>query len=208
MRIIKENSYDIVRLYINQIGITIFSVFLYSAIALIGDNDTLFKALEITVSVFAFLFYVFLVYTVVWEIGAKDKIRVDSGKYERTPAKGFLMGLVANLPNLLFGVLSLIFFAIYAIWGNGGVANVAGVIFLITKFHAAMFLGFVQGVTPSPTEEETMMVKADSLIESGLYIILPMLSVLITHLAYYLGTKDFKIFNFKRKSADDQSKKS
>ena len=101
MRFIKNNSYDIIKLYINQIGIAIFSLVLYTAIGMI-DSETLPMPLKIGVSVFAILFYFVLIYTVMWEIGAKDKIRVDSGKEACFMSKGFLMGLFANLPNFIF----------------------------------------------------------------------------------------------------------
>ena len=40
MRFFKSNSYDIVKLYINQIGISIFSLFLYFAVESLPMEET------------------------------------------------------------------------------------------------------------------------------------------------------------------------
>lgn len=40
MKIFKENSYDIVKLYVNQIGIMIFSMLLYTAVGSF-ENESL-----------------------------------------------------------------------------------------------------------------------------------------------------------------------
>ena len=82
MKFFKENSYDIVKLLINQIGIAIFSMTLYFSIALIEDAN-LKSTLNLLVSIFSTLFYYALIYTAAWEFGAKDKIRIDGGKMEK-----------------------------------------------------------------------------------------------------------------------------
>ena len=96
MKIFKENSYDIVRLYVNQLGIMIFTMLLVFAG---GQNTTL----GIIISLFSTVFYLVLIYYVVWEIGAKDKIRIEGGKAEPCKYKGLVMGLWANVPNLVLG---------------------------------------------------------------------------------------------------------
>ena len=100
MKFFKENSYDILRLYINQIGITIFSLLLYFSVASIEDK-TLGLRLKIAISVFAILFYFALLYTAAWDWGAKDKIRIDAGRLECKKYKGALMSLIANIPNFI-----------------------------------------------------------------------------------------------------------
>ena len=81
MKIFKENSYDVVKLYVNQLGIMIFSMLLYTAVGAF-ENEKLSLALSIFVSVFSICFYLVLIYYAIWEIGAKDKIRIDGGRME------------------------------------------------------------------------------------------------------------------------------
>jgi FtsH-binding integral membrane protein len=103
MKFVKENSYDIVKLIINQIGITIFSlVLLFTANG--ANLPPVFKPLF---SVFSTLFYFALLYTVAWEFGAKDKIKIDSGRYSATKAKGLFLGLWANCVNIFLAILNI-----------------------------------------------------------------------------------------------------
>ena len=105
MKIFKENSYDIVRLYINQLGIMIFSMLLYTAVGSF-ENESLSTSLSVFVSIFSTCFYLALIYYMMWEIGAKDKIRIDGGRMVPCKLKGLLMGTFANLPNFVLGALS------------------------------------------------------------------------------------------------------
>ena len=195
MSIFKNNLYDIVKLYINQLGITIFSVFLYTAIP--TDPDFPFDTLRIVVSVFSILFYLVLIYNVVWEIGAKDRIRIDSKGCEPQPLKGMVMGLFANLPNLVLASFATLFCLLYVTGGVEWASSVFVVLFVIVRFHAAMYMGLIQGVTPAaPGGAASMEVFGDALMESVWFIILPLVAVALTQLSYWLGTKEFKLFGF------------
>lgn len=198
MTIFKENSYDIVRLYINQIGIMIFSLFLYSAIAEIED-EALFGTLRILVSVLSILFYFVLVYNIVWEIGAKDKIKAESGKYTYNSFKGAIISAFANVPNFVLALLSAIFFLCYKLFEGKWMVDTAGVLFAITKLHGSMFMGLIQGITSSPAATDPSAVVTDSLIESALFFVLPLASIAFTQLSYWLGTKEFRIFGTSKK---------
>ena len=194
MGIFKEHSYDIVKLYINQIGITIFSMFLYTAVGTIEDSG-LFSTLRIVVSVFSILFYFVLIYHIVWELGAKDKIRIDSGRYSAKPLKGGIIALYANIPNIVLALLAVIFCSLYLIFGIEWCGSAFAIIFLIVRFHAAMYMGLIQGVTPAaPGDGVDMAVYADALIESVWFILLPLVTVLFTQFTYWLGSKERKFF--------------
>ena len=185
MKIFKENSYDIVRLYINQLGIMIFSTLLYTAIGSF-ENNRLFNALSIFVSLFATGFYLVLINYVVWEIGAKDKIRVDGGRAEPCSLKGLVMGLFANIPNLVLGILTIFFLMLSVLTGNESVSSVFYLFNLIMRFHASMYMGVITQAVPTG-------ISMEFLIEAILFTVIPLISVLVTHFAYYLGSKDKKL---------------
>lgn len=190
MRYIKENSYDIVRLYVNQIGITIFSLFLYTAVAMMGDD--VFFGLKLGVSIFSSLFYVFLVHNIVWEIGATDKIRIDSGKVAPTPAKGMWLSLFANVPNLLLAFFSVIF-ALLMLFGVEWAVSAFTLVFVILRFHTAMYMGMIQGTVPAGG---AAIDPIDCLVESILFLLIPLVAVALAHLSYWLGTKEIKLLGF------------
>ena len=190
----KENSYDIVRLYVNQLGIMIFSMLLYTAVGSF-ENERLSSALSVFVSIFSIAFYLVLIYYVVWEIGAKDKIRIDGGRMERFKNKGFYMGCFANIPNFALGILSVLFLGIFLITKNDGVYAAFLIFNTITRFHASMYLGFITAAVPGASSG-TNIDYPEFLIESILFTVIPVISPLITHLAYHLGEQDKKIFSF------------
>ena len=196
MKIFKENSYDIVRLYINQLGIMIFASLLYTPV-LSMDNAKLSSGLSIVISILSVSFYLALIYYVMWELGAKDKIRIDGGKMEPCKQKGLVMGLYANVPNLILGLGTIISLsALYANGSNG--ANVCFIIFNnVMRFTASMFMGIINAIFPVSSAISTAdMSSYDNYLPAAiLFTGLPLLSVAVTHLAYYLGTKEKKLLS-------------
>ena len=193
MGFFKRNSYEIVRLYIYQIGITIFSLALYTAVGTIEDTAS-FNLSRIAVSVFAYGFYLFLVYYGLWEVGAKDKIRIDGGKGSPEPFKGLLLSLFSNVPNLVLALLSLVFVVIFRFSGAEGIKSVFIVFYIILRFHSSIFMGFIGGVTRDIEDATSIPYINDCILECSLYLIIPLLTVAFGHFAYTMGTKERKLF--------------
>lgn len=99
----KKNSDLIIKMIVHQIGLTVFGFLLYSC-ANVSGNQTL----VIGFSVFSAAFYLFLIYILFWEKGAKDKVRIDSGRLEMDKFKGVKVCLASNIHNILLATLSLI----------------------------------------------------------------------------------------------------
>ena len=185
MRFLKENSYDIVRLYINQIGMTIFSLVLYFSVTSLGDNPDnadLYLKLKIGISVFAMLFFFALLYTAAWDWGANDQIRIESGKIKKKIGKGALLATAANSLNFILAGGCLISELIIKN-GEGFISQLFRPIFLLTN---AMYIGVVQGIFSS--------VDNVILFESIGYFAAPFLAILATHIGYVFGLKYIKIF--------------
>lgn len=98
---IKDNSYNMVKMFIYQFGMTVFGLTLSLATA---SNDTLL----LIAGCFSVLFYMYLLYTMTWEIGAKDRVRVDSGRATAMPLKGLYISIGANTLNIILGLLIVI----------------------------------------------------------------------------------------------------
>ena len=194
MKIFKENSYDIVKLYVNQLGIMIFSMLLYTSVGSF-ENESLSTKLSVFVSVFSTCFYLVLVYYAMWEIGAKDKIRIDGGRMEPCKNKGLVMGLFANVPNFVLGVVSVLFLVIFLISGNDGIYAAFLVFNTIMRFHDSMLLGVITALVPGATSTGAVDY-TEFLIEAILFTVLPLISAAVTQLAYTLGTREKKIFSF------------
>ena len=194
MKIFKENSYDIVRLYVNQLGIMIFSMLLGYAV---GDlkNEALSSALSLIVSIFSICFYFALIYYAVWEIGAKDRIRVDGGKAELYRSKGLVMGIFANIPNILLGLLTIIFLSVFLLSDNEVIYSVFLIANLIMRMHASMYLGVVIAIVPLGAAGAEINYTT-YMIHAVLLTVVPLISAAVTHIAYSLGFKEKKILSF------------
>ena len=189
VKFIKENSYDIVKLIVNQIGITIFSLVLQLAVLEIKD-DAILTNVSVLLSVFSTAFYFALIYTATWDYGARDKIRIDGGKLVAVKGKGAIFALIANIPNFALAALAVITMLVYLCGGADGFYTAFGVINLIMRFLNAMFLGALQGIFAFAKDNSDMYF----FWQSVGYFFAPFLTVLVAHFGYELGMREFRIF--------------
>lgn len=172
-------SYGIIKMFVNQFAISIFGAVLSMATEKAGNT-----VLNIVVSCFAILFYLFLIYTMTWEIGAKDRIHVDMGKKKYKPHTGLVMSLVANTPNLIVAILFAIAspFMKTTIWA-GNLATVSSVIAL---FVQGMYFGCITTIKIAGTA-------LNQLWPTYFLIIVP--ALVTSWVAYYLGHKEIKLLS-------------
>jgi hypothetical protein len=194
VKLIKDNSYDIVRLIINQVGISIFALVLYTSLGFIGENsEELAFGLRAVFSAFSIIFYWALLYTATWEMGAKDKIRIDGGKLEDVKNKGMILSSVANVPNVLLAVLAIVFCGIYLLTG----AEILNTAFLIVNLLMRLFASMYIGIISFVCEPLVASYGYYYLTQSLCFLVLPLLTVAVCHVGYSFGRKDFKIFGKK-----------
>lgn len=139
-RFLKSNSDMIVKLYVHQFGLTVFGYLLYSAASASGN-----KPLVLGLGIFSAIFYLILLYVLSWDVGARDKIRIDGGRLERDIFKGAKVTLVGMAPNLVIALISLTGYVLRGVgaWANGlyGIAQIVGV------FLNSMYLGIDEYTT-------------------------------------------------------------
>lgn len=179
----KANSSVIVKMFVNQIGMTIFGLMLNMATA---ANKTLL----VVTSLFSILFYMCLLYSVSWDYGARDKIRVDGGRMTRDVWKGIRLSLVANIPNILLALLAIVgyvftkdFLANDPKWA----VDLYAVCNTVARFLHAMYLGVL--VTAFPAGENQ--------VYSAYPLILTVIPALFTcGFGYFLGLRGNRILGF------------
>ena len=178
----KENSYQIVRCMINQLGITVF--------ALVISTVTQKSASWLLAgSIFATLFYLFLLYTIMWEQGAKDILRIEGGRASLDRLYGFKIAVCANLPNFLLGLLTLIGFILWdpmvgleLSWASG----LYGIPSLIISLFEAMYIGILKWIIPTGSFQY--------LVGAIAYLLSPVPAILVCGGAYFLGIKNIRLF--------------
>ncbi len=190
MKFFKENSYDVVRLFINQIGIAIFSLILYTAVGMVELDGGTKLAINVSLSVFAVLFYFSLLYTVTWDLGAKDKIRIDGGRMAENKLKGAKLAAFANVPNFILAFICALTFAIYLIFDNAVCYNISVIFNTIVRLLMSMYLGILQGIFAGLRSNTDIFYFAQAI---G-YFIIPITAIAVTQFGYTMGRKEKKLF--------------
>lgn len=171
----KENNKIISKLILYQVGAAILGIALtFTAVS----NEKLFLA----TSILSVIFYLWLLYWGAWEAGGLERIKVDSGRAEMKPWKGFFISLCANLPNFILAIIVIptdIFKETY------GLASVIYSIFgTLARFYQGMYLGIISEIlNQNPF--------------SFLIIILP--AIAVTTFAYLMGINNRRILEFIKK---------
>ncbi len=197
MNFFKENSYDIVKLYLTQIAISVFALIMYTAAGFVEADTALSTTIQIIISVFSILFYFVLLYTAAWDWGANDKIRADGGKLTLDKARALKMVAISNVPNYIFALVPAVGFGLGALGIESFVAKVGAVFIVILRFTASMFQGLIVNVFEFlKNDAEGVTNYPYYLAETCGYIFMILLSILVTHFAYTLGSKDKKLFGF------------
>ena len=184
---LKNHSYDMVTMLLNQIAIALFGFTLVLA-AMKINNDVLRNV----TSVFSILFYLVLLYIKAWDIGFKDKISVEQGKKSNAPLRGALISLCANAINYLFAV----FIFLRAILPNVEFFDSVGsVAQAIAIFAQGMYTGIlVNQIGGAPLNAYWIS-----------YFIIPLPAILVCGVAYYFGLHDVKHTGFFHKNQYPES---
>ncbi len=172
---LKRRSYDLVHMFITQLAISIFGMAL--ALATAANHSTL----QTCTSVFAILFYLYLIYAKVWELGYKESRIIERGEIGITRLEGLYMGLFASVINFILALLITVGIAFPTSEMCGSIGAVAKVIALLTE---GMYTGLL-----------ALKVGGVSLNSMWfMYFIIMIPLILTAFLAYYAGSKGFKLF--------------
>ena len=171
-------SYGMVKMFVNQFAISLFGSVLAMAMAATGKD-----ILTLIVSLFAIVFYLYLIYAMTWEIGAKDKISVDVGKKEYKPFTGLFMALFANIPNF---IIAIVYTVAYPLMNTAeGAGNMAAIARLASIVIQGMYLGTTSSISIGGTYMNHIW---------WTYFLIIVPSLVVSFVAYYLGHKDFRFF--------------
>ena len=104
MKILKDNFYTVVKLWVNQFAM----IFLGVLILLPSAGADTPKWLMPAASVFTALFYLVLLFWSCCELGLQHSVSIEIGKMKRDPLVGFILSFTANLPVLVCTVIACI----------------------------------------------------------------------------------------------------
>ena len=179
-----KHSYNIIKMFVNQIAISIFGFVLFAATSAAEVNGSS-SILTIVVSCCSILFYLFLIYTMTWDIGAKDKISVDVGKKPYKPHTGLILALVANIPNYIIALAYTIAYPFMA--NHSWAGNTAGIAQTASLFIQGMYRGLISSISIGSNKLSQFW---------WIYFIVIIPSLVASWLGYFLGHKNFRFIAF------------
>lgn len=188
---LRDHSYDAVKMFLNQFATAVFGFVLALA-----SSKAQNAVLRNVTSGFAIAFYLFLLYTMTWEIGFRDKNAIDAGRKENKPFTGLWISLLANSINFLLGIFIML----------GSLTNVSvfGKIGGVCASIAVLIEGMYTGVLANHVAPETPLNSF-----WWVYLLLPVPALVTCLIAYILGTKDKKftgLFKFQYPESDRDPK--
>ena len=184
-----KHSYDFVRMLLVQIMIGGFFGFAL-ALAVTGIDmqnsetgalgDTT-EILLLVTSIGAIIFYLFLLYIQIWEIGGKDEMSHHVRGTKPNIFKGLLIALCANVPNFLLAGIMLL---CKAFEGNNVFDVIAFFCNLITRFTHGMYLGIIMQELPGGFV---------LMNQWWIFFLLPIPALLTSFAAYNIGRKGWHL---------------
>ena len=196
----KKHSYQVVRLFVIQVGIAIFGLVLSFAVSAAFREKS--DAALFFVSFFSILFYLFILYSVAWEIGGKDRLKLDAVHEAPRGGVGFLLALLAAVPNFFFDILMLIGGILYRAGSTAVGSGFVAVGFTPTFFLQSMYQGVVNRVLASlslvePTAETVGSVSY-YLVAALLFFAAALPAVVVTGFGYWMGMNEKRIIPQRR----------
>lgn len=169
----KEHSYNMVKMLLNQFATSIFGLVLALAAGK-AQNPTLRNV----TSVCAILFYMFLLYTMTWEIGYGDKIAVEHEKKRRNPFTGVLISACANV----IGFVCAVCITLASLFNVAFFGTLGGIATLLDMLLNGMYVGLLANQVGG--------VPLNSYWFVWFLIILP--AIAVSGIAYNMGLHDKK----------------
>lgn len=197
MKFFKDNSYDIVKLYINNIGISIFALMLYFAAGNIAKDAV--GIFNLVISIFSILFLMALVYCAGWDMGAKDKVHIDAKRMEYDKHKGVKLALLANIPNFALTFLAVGFLLLNLATNVEGFKVVSAIFDAIMRLSMSHYIGTVQGIS----DIFALSNEWSFVLEGGIFLVIPALVILATTIGYNCGVNNFRISRIFTKSGEE-----
>ncbi len=195
MKFIKENIHDILRLLLNQIALGVFGWVIFAATC--KANDDKIGLLAFFASIFSIIFYMYILYATMQEIGSKHRIRVDGGRMKRNTAWGLIVMAISLIPTA--AVLLIRFVAILLqLIPNEITVTSSKFVFVLTEYFLNFALSCYNGVIGFITGSSASI--PNMLFVTLGYTLSLLPGLLVCWGSYVMGLHDKKLFSFLVKS--------
>lgn len=156
----------------------------------IGIETPTRRTFTLIIGIITMLFYYYLIDLYMWDVGARDALKVNAGTQPSFITKGLFAGLIAAIPDLILGILHSVF---YINRSYKGFESLNTIFTLITRTWEGAFTGFERAVFGTgASASETSFV--------WFYVMTPFIAAAFAGFSYFCGTKEFTIIPRPKKS--------
>ena len=141
MKFFRRNTHLILRLFVNQIGMTFFGLVLTMAVTRMEN-----PSFKVWVSVFSILFYLFLIYSVMWDAGAANAVPIETGRMQHDKLFSLKASLWASVPNFALAFLMVVSCLLGVVGKLGWAGGAYAVFHIIAGLFEAMYLHALEGL--------------------------------------------------------------
>lgn len=174
------------KLVLNQFGAAVLGIMLSSA-------AMQSRLLNFLTSLLAVFFYLFLQYTAIWEIGAKDRIRVDGGRAAENKWRGLYAATLSNSPNILFAIFIIVLTTVGVLTQWSWAGESAVVFTFIARLWQGMYNGIINFVIPQGLNE------VQTIFSTLIYLAILLPSLAVNAVGYRMGYMNRRIFPERKK---------
>lgn len=175
---------SITKLVVTQLGIMIFGLVLALTSRVVPGTDETAETVLLITSLLSVALYMFIIYSHIWEKGAKDRIKVDGGRMDKQILKGLWIGLCSNCLNIILAlvVLGTYYFCNFDDNLSPMLEQICNSCHVIGRFLHSMYIGILQSVAPY-----------GSLQFPVVFLALSFPAIVFSTVAYILGFNNFKL---------------
>ncbi len=149
--------------------------------------------LDLITSSLSVAFLLYLQYTAIWDIAAKDKIAIDGGRLREDKLTGLKAALLANLPTYILCALSIISKGIHLLTEVDVIGACATATYGAELIWNYMYHGYLVLIVPSEPSSPMF------LLYLAAFAALTIPSLLISAIAYNRGLRGMRIIPEKKK---------
>lgn len=178
------------KLILAQFGAAMLAIMTSMPTVTIGDSG---RTLEIITSALAVFFLLYLQYTAVWDIAAKDKIAIDGGRLREDKLIGLKSALLANIPTYAISLIAIVFRGIYLISDSNLIGTFSTATYAADLLWNYMYHGALVLIIPSSPNSPLFLAYLSS------FILFTAPSLITCFIAYNQGLRGKRIIPEKKK---------
>ncbi len=160
---------------------------------LLSTSSAQVKILNFATSILAAVFYCYFIYSAVWEAAAKDRLKVDGGRMTKDMTRGLKFAFCANIPNMILGVLAVVFTFLGVVTQMEWAGNIAIIPTVLARFWEGMYNGIIVFLVP------TGLGPIGTVLSTFIYLAIIVPAFAVSHFAYYMGYNGKRIIKIEQK---------